>query len=258
MNLSALVAAAYVEVQRTTGRKPSLTSRINRLMRRPVEPDFAILAHFRLPPGKVFVDAGANRGETVASVRLFQPTAPIVAFEPNPLLHPIIESRNPGDMALTLKQFGLGDAPGTFDLHVPYYKGVPFDGLASFQREEAASFLNPDRLIGFDPKHQEIRTFTCDVATLDSFALVPAFIKIDVQGLEPAVIRGAAATIRTHLPIVLMENNKPETDAADLIGLGYKPYAFRGDKLAEGSYGSLNTFYIHPATRTLLAPAAYA
>jgi FkbM family methyltransferase len=258
MNLSALVAAAYVEVQRTTGRKPSLTSKLNRLRRRPIEPDFAVFEHLAVPPGQVLVDAGSNRGETIASMRLFQPHAPIVGFEPNPLLNDIIRARNPRDPALIIHQTGLSDQPGQFDLHVPYYKGVPFDGLASFDRAEAASFLNRERLVGFDPKFQEVRTVSCSVETLDSFALQPAVIKIDVQGFEPAVIRGGLATIRATLPIVLMENNKPETDAADLAALGYVPFAFVSGKLAANTFGSLNTFYIHPSTRHLLAPAAYA
>ncbi len=258
MKMSALIAAAYVEVQRTTGRKPSLTARLNRLLHRPVEPDFRILRHFRLPASYVCIDAGANRGESIASTRLFQPLAPIVAFEPNPLLSEVIRRRHPNDLHLTLKAFGLGDAPGRFELHVPYYKGVPFDGLASFKREEAAQFLNPERLLGFDGRHQEIRTFECEVATLDSFSLKPAFIKIDVQGLEPAVIRGGSAMFAAHKPVVLMENNKPDVDAAQLIGLGYQPYAYVEDKLVVGTYGSLNTFYIHQTKRDLFAPEAYA
>jgi FkbM family methyltransferase len=255
MNLSALIAAAYVEVQRTTGRKPSLSSRINRVLQRPVEPDFAALRHFKPPAGTCYVDIGANRGETIASARLFLPDVPIVAFEPNPLLHPIIERRNRGDRQLTLQRVGLSDQPGSFDLHVPYYKGVPFDGLASFRREEAATWLNPDRLVGFDAKHQEIRTFNCQVSTLDAFGLRPSFIKIDVQGLEPAVIRGGHATIAAHLPVVLMENNDPERDAAGLLELGYRAYAWQGAKLVENATGELNTFYVHPSTRTTIAAA---
>ncbi len=250
MNLSALIAAAYVEVQRTTGRKPSLTSRLNRLLRRPVEADFAALQHFTPPAGTCYVDIGANRGETIASARLYLPTVPIVAFEPNPVLHPIIEMRNRGDQKLTLQRVGLSDAPGSFDLHVPYYKGVPFDGLASFRREEAATWLNRDRLVGFDSKHQEVRTFTCDVATLDAFGLVPSFIKIDVQGLEPAVIRGGRRTIAAHLPAILMENNDTARDAVDLVGLGYRAYAWDGARLIADTTGRLNTFYVHPATRS--------
>ncbi len=258
MNLSALTAAAYVEVQRLTGRKPSLSSRINRALHRPVEPDFVALRHFNPPPGSCYVDIGANRGETIAAARLFLATVPIVAFEPNPGLHAIIEARNRSDRSLTLERVGLSDAPGSFELHVPYYKGVPFDGLASFQREEAATWLNPDRLVGFDAKHQEIRTFRCDVSTLDLFGLRPSFIKIDVQGLEPAVIRGGQTTIAAHLPVVLMENNEPARDAADLLAMGYRPHAWRDDHLAADATGALNTFYIHPQSRGAFAAEAFA
>jgi FkbM family methyltransferase len=244
MNLSALVAAAYVEVQRSTGRKPSLTSRINRWRGRPVEPDFAALATFAFAADRCIVDIGANRGETIAAARLFQPSIPIVAFEPNVVLHDILRVRNAGDPNLTVHACGLSDGDGWFDLHVPYYKGVPFDGLASFRREEAATFLNRDRLVGFDPRHQDVRSFRCEVKTLDSFGLAPAFVKIDVQGLEAAVIRGGIETIKKWRPIVLLENNDPKADAADLIALGYRPHAWRDGELIADSLGDLNTFYV--------------
>jgi FkbM family methyltransferase len=257
MKLTALIAAAYVEVQRTTGHKPSVRSRLNKLLNRPTEPDFKLLRHLRVPPGHVCADIGANRGETIASARLFQPDVPIVAFEPNPVLEPIIQARNAADAKLTLYMVGLSDRPGTFDLHVPYYKGVPFDGLASFEYDEAANWLSPDRLAGFDPRHHSVRSFTCRVATLDSFGLVPAFIKIDVQGLEPQVIRGGRDTIGAHLPVILMENNRPERDAADLLALGYRPYAFTDRGLVADRAGDLNTVYLHPQTRSLLARDAF-
>jgi FkbM family methyltransferase len=257
MNMTALIAAAYVEVQRTTGVKPDVRARINKLLNRPTEPDFKVLQAFRPPVGRVLIDAGANRGETIASTRMYLPTTPIVAFEPNPVLVQLITAKRAGDTAFTLHASGLGDTPGAFDLHVPYYKGVPFDGLASFRREEAANWLNGERLAGFDPRHHEIRTYQCAVATLDSFALTPAFIKIDVQGLEPAVIRGGLATIATHRPVILMENNLPESDSADLVALGYVPHAYTDGHLVAKSYGKLNTFYIHAATRDLFEPTIY-
>lgn len=253
MSLTSLIAAAYVEVQRTTGVKPDVRARVNRLLRRPTEPDFRALAHFTPPAGMVYVDAGANRGETIASARMYLPDVPIVAFEPNPILVDLINRKRAGDKAFTLHAAGLGEDEGSFELHVPYYKGVPFDGLSSFMREEAANWLNADRLAGFDPKHQEIRTFTCKVERLDTFNLVPCFIKIDVQGLEPAVIRGGAETIRRYRPAILMENNKPDTDAAQLIAMGYVPHAWRDGRMHAKQTGVLNTFYIHPSTRDMFS-----
>ena len=258
MRLQSVIAAAYVEVQSRFGFKPDVKRRVNALLRRPVEDDFRALAHFHLTPGHVIVDAGANRGETIAATRLFQPTAPIGAFEPNPLLAESQRARCASDGHVTIENSGLGRAAGQFDLFVPYYKGVPFDGLASFREEEAANWLNADRLAGFDSVHQTIRRFHCRVGTLDTFALRPGLIKIDVQGLEPDVIAGGLATIEADKPAVLMENNTPQTDAIDLFRLGYEAYAFEGGRLRRGKIGSLNTFYIHPDRRDAFDPSIYA
>lgn len=258
MQLSALIAAAYVEVQRTTGIKPNVRSGVNRLLRRAVEPDFAVLRWFRPPAVRTYVDVGANRGETIASARMFLRDVAIVAFEPNPVLVDMVRLRREHDPLFRLHAFGLGDAAGTFDLHVPYYRGVPFDGLGSFDRSEAAHWLSPARLVGFDPRHHEIRTFACRVERLDTFALAPAFVKIDVQGREAAVIAGGCETIARYKPVVLMENNQPQRDAAQLVALGYEPHAFEGGRLRRFVHGSLNTFYIHPDTRRYFADAAYA
>jgi FkbM family methyltransferase len=49
------------------------------------------------------------------------------------------------------------------------------------------------------------------MTTLDSFRLVDAgLIKIDVQGYEPFVLEGAAATIHAHAPVVIVEVEKPK------------------------------------------------
>ena len=258
MRLNAVIAAAYVEVQSRFGFKPDVTRRVNALLRRPVEADFRALAHYRHDAGRVILDIGANRGETIAAARLFQPSAPIVAFEPNPVLADALKHRFRADPAVRIENTGLGRETGAFDLYVPYYKGVPFDGLASFREQEAAQWLNADRLAGFDPARQTIRKFRCEVRPLDALSLAPGLIKIDVQGLEPDVIAGARATLARFRPPVLMENNRPEQDAAELFNLGYQPHAYRDGRLFGGQFGSLNTFYVHPEARAAFEPSLYA
>jgi FkbM family methyltransferase len=66
------------------------------------------------------------------------------------------------------------------------------------------------------------------VMTLDSMKL-PAcrLIKIDAEGMERAVIQGAAQTIRKYRPLLYVENNKADLSAAliDAISaLGYRLY----------------------------------
>jgi hypothetical protein len=60
------------------------------------------------------------------------------------------------------------------------------------------------------------------------------FIKIDVEGHEHAVLRGAAASIMRHRPVLLVEiesrhGSDIEAIFAMLIGLGYRAFALLGD-----------------------------
>jgi FkbM family methyltransferase len=213
-------------------------------LRRPAETEYAALASFRFNPGEVFVDAGANRGHTILSARLYNGDAEMHAFEPNPALASVLAGRLGNDRRLTIHNFGLGASPGQFTLFVPFYRGHMFDGLASFDRDEAAGWLNPERMAGFDPRHQQIKEFTCRVETLDSFSLTPAFMKIDVQGHEAQVIEGGVATLAKHQPVILMEHNQPERDAAWLLANGWKPYHWRERRLHPAEGYALNILYV--------------
>lgn len=45
------------------------------------------------------------------------------------------------------------------------------------------------------------------IITIDSLEVDPSFIKIDVEGMEPDVLKGARRTIQTHRPVVMIEEN---------------------------------------------------
>jgi FkbM family methyltransferase len=68
------------------------------------------------------------------------------------------------------------------------------------------------------------------VIALDNLNLVPHFIKIDVEGMEADVIRGALQTIERHRPVLYVENDRPEKsdELIELIhGLGYRLFWHR-------------------------------
>jgi hypothetical protein len=55
-----------------------------------------------------------------------------------------------------------------------------------------------------DPAAIDVPFFTVDELCA-AHGLVPAIVKIDVEGAEADVLRGAAATLRVHRPVLCLE-----------------------------------------------------
>jgi FkbM family methyltransferase len=211
---------------------------------RPHEPDFYFLQQFQPAAHEVLVDIGANRGESILSMRLMAgETTPIVAFEPHPLIFSKLEQRFARSPKVQLFNYGLAQQPGEQTLYTPFYRQWMFDGLTSFDYEAARNWL-PGRLWGFDHRKLSIHSTTCQTQTLDSFQLAPAFIKIDVQGYETQVLQGARDTLRRHKPVLLIESLQDEQKAL-LNPLGYQYFHFQKGQLLPGK-GALNTFCVPP------------
>jgi len=222
-----------------------LQRRVRLLFRRPFEPEFSAIRV--LPPAQadqIYLDIGANRGQSIDAIRMLRPEAVIHAFEPNPLLVDRLQQTFSVGSRLVIHGFGLDNRVGGFSLHIPFYSGFMFDGLASFDRDKAAGWL-PRHLPGFNPAKQEIRTVTCTVKPLDELDLAPCFIKIHVQGLEERVVRGGLATIRRHRPVLLIAS-PPDELAALLTAEGYERCVWNGKGFKRGGKGEYNTFFLTP------------
>ena len=166
----------------------------------PSEPDFGrhiaafgswephILAEIqaRLQPEDVFVDVGANVGiMAFHAARAVGPRGRVIAFEPNPdnvqsLLHGMVEN---GFGNISLHACGLSDRRGVFSL-----AGHSNSALAEVDRTSRLSHTQ----IGDDVLGGESR--------ID-------MVKIDIEGHEPAALRGLRATLKKHRPILLCEFN---------------------------------------------------
>jgi FkbM family methyltransferase len=214
------------------------------ILNKPFDYDFDLLKYFTPPRGTVFLDIGANRGQSIAAIRLFHPKVPIIAFEPRTETYRRLE-RYAAHMAnLSLVQGGLSDGPGRFTLYTPVYRGYVFDGLASTLREEAEGWLSAERLYYFDRSKLEIREETVTLATLDSYDLRPSFMKLDVQGAVEKVLRGGLATIAEHAPIMLIEQSPGSGIERLLAPLGYTAYRDEQDALHAGAAGMTNAVFV--------------
>ncbi len=217
---------------------------IRRILRKPADSDFEAIQKLPQGPGILYLDVGANRGFAIEAMSMLAPETDIVALEPNPVLFRKLASVYGNRPDVRLLNLGAGSERGQFTLYHPFYRGWSFDGLASFDRDEAAGWL-PDRLAWYDERHLVLREETCTVERIDDLDLKPALIKIDVQGLELEVLRGAERTLRKCEPILLVESGGgPVTDY--LLPIGYRPFVWSGNRFSKPIGPTVNTFFMTP------------
>jgi FkbM family methyltransferase len=226
---------------------------LHRLRGRPVEADFAALRLLPWAPGALFLDVGANRGQSIEAMRILVPQARILAFEPNPRLCARLARLYRDDPRIGCMSCALGDVAGGLTLWVPIYRGWTFDGLASLDRTAAAGWLGPDRLYLFRPDWLRVEEIACAVRRLDDLDLAPAFIKLDVQGFEPQVLAGGEATLRRHRPVLMLESPRVDREIPFLERLGYTFYAFDGERLVPDRLGRVNSFFLTEDKAALLS-----
>ena len=170
------------------------------------EPELKHLSQI-CPRSGVAIDVGANIGYyTFEMAKRFKH---VYAFEPNPdVSFPI---RTSGFNNITLINLALSDTHGIADLKIPVIGNVVLAGWAS---------LRPGNCP--DADHHLVRRI--ELATLDGFELADvALIKIDVEGHELEVLKGARQTIAASRPILIVEikNDHIEQVSDLLVSYGY-------------------------------------
>jgi FkbM family methyltransferase len=201
----------------------------------PHERDFKALKYIEPRSDRVLVDVGANQGQSIQSMSIYMPSSYIVSFEADPNLAYKLRARYRHIQHISVLARGLSDSAGSFTLYVPSYKGFVYDGLASFSKQEATSWINERTVFGFDPAKLTVAEVSCQVSTLDAEQLAPLFIKIDVQGYEYNVLKGGIETLRTYEPMLLVESYRSDPRTVGIAEeLGYEEYNFDSGRLEKG------------------------
>lgn len=166
--------------------------------------------------GDTVVDAGANKGAYLYWLRrAVGARGTVFAFEPQPSLANYLQktTQQMGWSNVHVKACAVSDRSGTARLHVPGEKDSPGASL------EAA--------VSNKPGH----SFECPITTLDeqlATAERVSLLKVDVEGHELNLFRGAEQTLKKHKPHIVFEcearhltHHKPSDVFAHLQSLGY-------------------------------------
>jgi FkbM family methyltransferase len=149
------------------------------------------LRHLRrlAEPGGCAVDVGANVG--LYAYAMARSHEELHAFEPKPAVTSALQAwRNP---RVHVHPVALASERATATLRIPIQGGLSLNGWAS---------LGPGRL----PSATAYKEIQVATEPLDEFGLRDVrLIKIDVEGGEVEVLRGAAKTIERSRPVMVVE-----------------------------------------------------
>lgn len=182
------------------------------------EPEIELFAQ-AVRPGDVVVDAGANIGAlSVPLARLVGPTGAVHAFEPQQhVFRTLVANAVLNELdQLYCYNAAVGDAPGVIE--VPRMSPTATHSFGSVALDPSRRDLAP----------AEARGALVPVRTIDELGLPGCrLIKADVEGMEVCVLKGAAATIAAHRPLLYLEADQEKTVPAliDMVrSLDYQPF----------------------------------
>ncbi|MBF8263181.1 MAG: methyltransferase, FkbM family [Parachlamydiales bacterium] len=154
-----------------------------------------------IPVGGIIMDVGAYIGtHTLYFADAVGPNGIVIAIEPQQVMFQLLCANVALNNFLNVRAFNLAvdETAGLVQINEVDYRHSNNFGAVAVNRFEG---------------------YPVEARSLDDIAMPSLdLIKIDVEGLEPEVINGAAQAIRMHEPFVYMEYN-PHDQSQDLVQL---------------------------------------
>ena len=203
------------------------------------EPECTFLLTKLIKEGDIAFDIGANFGwyschlaqlvGGAGRVHIFEPTNAMEELKKNLILNGFVER-------CVLNQVALGEKEGTETLFIPQKLGTAFASLREHSWGNKSSKIS-------------VRVGKLDDYVIGNKITEVDFIKMDVEGAEYLVLKGAENVVKQYSPVIMLELYKPHTEyfgysPEELIGylgdLGY--HLFEIDKDKFGSVKKVSKF----------------
>lgn len=202
--------------------------RLGRARRRLNDPDFFERELFLVDlfvSGGTAVDVGANKG--IYSYMLSRVCDRVLAFEANKNLADNLRKALPANCEVFEK--AVADQSGQAQFFIPQEtKGRRVD------RPNVGSMKKPKG---------PVREVLVETIRLDDVGLTDlSFLKIDVEGHEPAVMDGAWNTVKKNMPIILIEILDPSKKESKRIFDRLTDFGYRCVQLQKNSVRALDSF----------------
>jgi len=156
-----------------------------------VEPELLLLP-FLIKKSSAFIDIGSNKGLFLFSALRFLDPSQIFGFEPNPLLFKKIKNVF---KKISIFNCALSDKNGEAVLTIPFTKDQPDDSLGNIDNSEIS-----ENAFNF-----KVNLRTLDDCEKNLSGKTIGLIKIDVEGHELDVIKGAEKMIQKYQPNLIVE-----------------------------------------------------
>ena len=216
----------------------------------------------------VIFDVGAHHGESIARFKALYGKAQVHSFEADADNFKILQARFSGQPGVVLNNFGVGSAPGVKMFHrnrktdTSGFNAVNPDSEWAKVRSREQNVATAD----FTEKSYEVKIGTLDDYMAQAGIDYVDVLKIDTQGFEDEVLKGAQKALRAQrigvieTELILSDIYERALSFMDIEQLmlphGYRLFAIdNGGNMLSGLSLSLNLIYVG-AGRIAAAKAA--
>jgi FkbM family methyltransferase len=210
----------------------------------PHDASYRGVKHLGIPANGLLLDVGANDGISALSFRRLLPDNPVLSVEISPRHEPTLRRLKSRIQGFDYVLVGAGEAHATLRLYTPTYKGILLHTFAGVDREGVRNAL----VIAFGQSVADRCTMLEDdtvIQPLDELNASPAFIKIDVEGMGNAVLRGLRKTLERSHPAMMIEVEPDEIEEmlGFMAGLDYGAKVYDAERDALIPFEGRNAFF---------------